>query len=58
MAGPSAGDSQVFEMAHKSLMYHALSKPAGDGSQTMSSRGRGINRSAEQSSSGAACWRG
>jgi hypothetical protein len=36
MAGLSAGDSQVsFEMAHKSLMYHALSKPAGTDSQTM-----------------------
>jgi hypothetical protein len=32
MAGPSADDSQVFfEMAHKSLVHHALSKPgAGD----------------------------
>jgi len=37
MAGPSAGDLQVFfEMAHKSLMHHPLSKPAGDDSQTMS----------------------
>lgn len=37
MAGPSAGDSQVsFEMAHKSLMCHALSKPAGNDSQAMS----------------------
>ena len=31
MAGPSSDDSQVFfEMAHKSLVHHALSKPAGD----------------------------
>lgn len=59
MAGLPAGDSQVFsEMAHKSFMYHALSKPVGDDSQTMSSRGRGIDRYAEQSSSGATCWRG
>ena len=31
MAGPSADDSQVFfELAHKSLVHHALTKPAGD----------------------------
>ena len=29
--GPAADDSQVFfEMAHQSLVHHALSKPAGD----------------------------
>ena len=59
MAGLPTGGSQVFsERARKSFMYHALSKPVGDDSQTMSSRGRGIDRYAEQSSSGATCWRG
>src|SRR4051812_34163108 len=65
MAGPSAGDSQVsFEMAHKSLMYHALSKSAGNDSQAMSptsARHQSFCRTVEQRRNllaGRGCLRG